>query len=429
FAAFLTRSGIFSSLHAFSRSAIGWMFLALMLLLAIGGVALVAWRRARLTAERPIGGIWSREGLVLLGVFSLILLTAATLAGTLIVPLASILRGPSIVLGAGFYNNVLMPVAVVLLGAVAATPLCRWRASPTAVQKRFLAIAGAAGGIAAAAAFLLGPRHPLILVVAGLAAAAAAATAAAWIGIHRREEKGDSPHLPERPGGCFAQMGTVPFFRLAWIGTGRRQYGPLVVHLGFVALAIGVAGSSLGARSHEAALGRGDVLQWDNCSIRCLDFQQRDLPDKSILEAQLEVSEGGTEPYLLAPAVYLHRPQNEWSTHVAIHSRWSGDFYVMLRSQADPTDHADHADHAAHGAHGAHGARGAPAKVGLTFQRNPMVRWMWASVWIAAAGAGMGLWPSRRRGRRVSEGSPGATTAIRGPHWFAAKLSGSRTRG
>ena len=25
-------------------------------------------------------------------------------------------------------------------------------------------------------------------------------------------EKGDSPHLPERPKGCFAQMGTVPFF-------------------------------------------------------------------------------------------------------------------------------------------------------------------------------------------------------------------------
>jgi AhpD family alkylhydroperoxidase len=25
-------------------------------------------------------------------------------------------------------------------------------------------------------------------------------------------EKGDSPHLPERPEGCCAQMGTVPFF-------------------------------------------------------------------------------------------------------------------------------------------------------------------------------------------------------------------------
>jgi hypothetical protein len=28
-------------------------------------------------------------------------------------------------------------------------------------------------------------------------------------------EKGDSRHLPKRPVGCFAQMGTVPFFH-AW---------------------------------------------------------------------------------------------------------------------------------------------------------------------------------------------------------------------
>ncbi len=33
--------------------------------------------------------------------------------------------------------------------------------------------------------------------------------------------KGDSPHLPERPGGCFAQMGTVPF-------SGKRQPGSRV---------------------------------------------------------------------------------------------------------------------------------------------------------------------------------------------------------
>jgi ribosomal protein L40E len=32
---------------------------------------------------------------------------------------------------------------------------------------------------------------------------------AAWAA---EREKGDSPHLPERPEGCFAQMGTVPFF-------------------------------------------------------------------------------------------------------------------------------------------------------------------------------------------------------------------------
>ena len=37
FAPFLTRSGLFSSLHAFSESPIGWLFLLLMLSLAVGG--------------------------------------------------------------------------------------------------------------------------------------------------------------------------------------------------------------------------------------------------------------------------------------------------------------------------------------------------------------------------------------------------------
>ncbi len=32
-----------------------------------------------------------------------------------------------------------------------------------------------------------------------------------WAAVAGSQEKGDSPHLPERPGGCFAQMGTVPF--------------------------------------------------------------------------------------------------------------------------------------------------------------------------------------------------------------------------
>jgi cytochrome c-type biogenesis protein CcmF len=53
FATFLTRSGIFSSLHAFSQSPIGWLFLALMILLAVGGLVLLVRRRGELSAESP----------------------------------------------------------------------------------------------------------------------------------------------------------------------------------------------------------------------------------------------------------------------------------------------------------------------------------------------------------------------------------------
>jgi cytochrome c-type biogenesis protein CcmF len=388
-AAFLTRSGIFSSLHAFSQSPIGWMFLALILLLAIGGAGLLSARRSRLAAEHTVAGIWSREALVRLGVLVLVLLTVVTLAGTLIVPLGSILHGPRIVLGAGFYNCVLIPTGLVLLGAMAATPLCRWRTSPMAAEKRWLAAAAGAGGAAAATAFLLGLRHPVALAVAGLAASAVVGTAAAWIRDARR--LAESGPLSQRKRGALSLLVVLRLH--------RRQYAALGIHLGFVMLAIGVTGSSLGARSHGAIMRQGDVVGWAGYSIRCLGVQERDLPDRSILAAELEVSEGTATPYQIAPARTWHRPLDLWTTRVAIHSRWNGDFYAILRGEVEP------------------------GKVDLTFQQNPMMRWLWASGWIAAAGAGIGLWP---RGRAASAAP--RRTLVYVPRWHFRLVSGSPAR-
>jgi benzoyl-CoA reductase/2-hydroxyglutaryl-CoA dehydratase subunit BcrC/BadD/HgdB len=52
-------------------------------------------------------------------------------------------------------------------------------------------------------------------------AAAVAAVRGDLNDLGRFREKGDSPHLPERPEGCFAQMGTVPFFP----ASGARREG------------------------------------------------------------------------------------------------------------------------------------------------------------------------------------------------------------
>ncbi|MCA9982505.1 MAG: cytochrome c biogenesis protein CcsA, partial [Anaerolineales bacterium] len=49
FSTFLTRSGIFSSLHAFSQSPIGWLFLGCVLLLAVSSAILLFLRRDELT--------------------------------------------------------------------------------------------------------------------------------------------------------------------------------------------------------------------------------------------------------------------------------------------------------------------------------------------------------------------------------------------
>ncbi|MCR4413353.1 MAG: cytochrome c biogenesis protein CcsA, partial [Thermoguttaceae bacterium] len=64
FAAFLTRSGIFGGVHEFSRSPIGWMFLALLVLLAAGAGLGVYWRRDRLAPDRPMAALTSDSRLV-----------------------------------------------------------------------------------------------------------------------------------------------------------------------------------------------------------------------------------------------------------------------------------------------------------------------------------------------------------------------------
>ena len=175
-ATFLTRSGIFSSLHAFSQSPIGWMFLIWIAAFAIGGTALIVHRRKQLAADRPLASLFSREALALLGIIALTLLTAVTLVGTLTGAISGLFLSMPVVVGLAFYNNVLIPTGLVLLAVVAAVPLLRWGAGPTRERTPLLRLAAVAGVVAAIVAFLLGVRSIVGLAVAGLVAALVVAT-------------------------------------------------------------------------------------------------------------------------------------------------------------------------------------------------------------------------------------------------------------
>jgi precorrin-6A/cobalt-precorrin-6A reductase len=68
------------------------------------------------------------------------------------------------------------------------------------------------------------------------------------------DEKGDSPHLPERPFGCFAQMGTVPFFHVV---AGRGPFSVQENRRQIQAFGIGV----LVTKDSGAAGGTGEKLE------------------------------------------------------------------------------------------------------------------------------------------------------------------------
>jgi cytochrome c-type biogenesis protein CcmF len=157
------------------------------------------------------------------------------------------------------------------------------------------------------------------------------------------------------------------------IRSGRRQYAGFLIHLGFVALVVGVAGSSLGTRQQDLDMRVGQVVPWAGCDVQLVAIRQRSEPDKLIGEAELELSRGGRTIGVVRPAQHFHLLQQAWTTEVAIHATWRGDVYVIL--------------------HG--GDEG--EQVRMTLVENPLMRWLWLSGGIIGLGTLWRLWPVRRR--------------------------------
>jgi cytochrome c-type biogenesis protein CcmF len=359
FATFLTRSGIFSSLHAFSQSPIGWMYLGLMIALAIGGGFLIVRERSALTPSRAVTTIWSREAQILISATALSLMAVVALAGTLSVALSDVFVGRRIVVGTEFYNNVLIPVGLVLMGTIALAPLLRWGRKPTAAQIRCLRVSVVLSCAAVAVAWLAGIRNPLALGVGGLACL----TATTFAGAFCLDAIRIQPAAP--------WFGGLPALAIR-----RRQYAGFVIHLGFVLTAVGITGSSLGSRRGEVVIHPGESIEWSGRNIQFVELIQSEQPGKFIAEAYLRVADGAT-PVTLRPAQHFHKLQKEWTTEVAIDSTWSGDLYAILHN-------------------------GEPGEaIRLTLVYNPLIRGLWLGGVVMAAGALAALWP-RRLWQRVS---------------------------
>jgi cytochrome c-type biogenesis protein CcmF len=233
--------------------------------------------------------------------------------------------------------------------------LLRWGAPPETKQVKAFLLAAGAGMVAAGLAWFNGLRHPLSIAVVGLAAMTAIAVAASWV-LDARQH-----------GSTIALRGLLLTLR-----NRQRTYASYVMHLAVACLAIGVAGSSLGTQQREATLSKGESLVWAGRNVRFVGVFQHRLPEKLVVQAELEVTDDGNARYTLLPAQEYHFLQNEWSTKVAIHSTWSGDFYTIL-----------------------HSGQGED-QIQLTLVDNPLMRWMWLAGWVTLVGAAP--WFYTRRG-------------------------------
>jgi cytochrome c-type biogenesis protein CcmF len=140
--AFLVRSGIVTSVHAFANDPErGVVLLMLSVLFTGGGFVLFALRGSKLVSDAKFEPL-SREGALVLNNLLLSIVLFTVFLGTFWPTVVEVATGTRISVGPPYYNTMLAPVAVILAAAMAFGLLLPWKTAGRGVWKKPIAIIG-----------------------------------------------------------------------------------------------------------------------------------------------------------------------------------------------------------------------------------------------------------------------------------------------
>ena len=356
---FLTRSGVLSSVHAFSEGPIGRYFLAFIAIVLIASFALVAGNSERLRPTGSLDTAVSRETVFLLNNLFLSAFTVTVLVGTLFPLVAEAIRGVKVSVGEPFFNRMTLPICAMLLFLMGVGPALPWRVASRDVVRRQLLPPAIAGVVALVLSLLAGVRSPYGLAAFMFGGFALAANVREFIdgALARRRAHGESP--------------PVALARL--VGANRRRYGGYLAHLGVLTVTLGIGASAMFRTEREATLRKGEVIEVGKFTVRFDEVTYREEPQRGVLAAWVTVLKGGREVGRMEPRMNFYPTSDQPVPTPAVRSRAAGDLYINL--QAFEQD-------------------GSTATLRVIVE--PLVPWIWIGGMIVCLGAGVSLGGGKR---------------------------------
>jgi cytochrome c-type biogenesis protein CcmF len=363
FGTFLTRSGVVSSVHAFSQSSIGGYFLAFLALVLVVSLSLLVWRSDQLRGHAELDALVCRESAFLLNNVALVGLCFAVFLGTIFPLLAELVRGVKVSVGAPFFNQVSIPLLALLLFLMGAGPLVAWRRASLDHLRRILLRPLVLAALIGVALYPFGRDHPAAVLTFALCAFVVATVVEEfWKGARARQRTRGEP---------FAQaLGALT-------RRNRRRYGGLVVHVGVVLLVVGVAASSGFSVEREVTLKQGESMDLGRYQLTFTGLDMARLSNHHRIWANVAVSNQGEPVTTLQPARKHYERENQPLSRAVMRSTLRDDLYVILTG-AD-VDRST-------------GAHLATLKVLV----RPLVIWMWIGGLVLTAGTVIAVWPDRR---------------------------------
>lgn len=362
---FMTRSGIFNSVHSFTQSAIGPTILVFLGAATLASVLLLGFRVDLLRPDGELDRGASRDTAFLAQNMLFVLFTFTVLIGTVFPLIVEAVRNVQMSVGRPYFDRMTVPIGALLLFVMGVGPALPWGASSREeIQRRLLPPLGM-GLLALAIALAFGIRTPWTLITLFFAGYAAHVTLFEALRPARTRMK-------------FRTDGFLKALSQDIFGPGLRRFSAYVAHAGAVTAFIAIAVSSTSGRSVERTLKQGESTTLGAYTLTFEGVEREEEPHRTSLIARIGVRKGETTLEALRPMMNQYRSQRESIGTPAVRTGLIEDLYLSAMNIDEQNQ-----------------------TVGLLIMINPLVSWLWIATVIMAIGGVMALSSSMRAGRTV----------------------------
>ena len=355
---FITRSGVINSVHSFTQSEIGPLFLIYLALIMIIAFALLFKRIKMLESEYKIESVLCRENVFLAQNVLLVGIAFTVLLGTTFPLLSEAVRGTKLSIQAPFFNTITAPMGYALLLLMGVGMLISWRKSSwEGLQGNFQnpAILATAGTIFLS--WLLYEKNLQWEVYITF-------WAAIFVTSIFLLELVKTSYIKSRQTETNLLMGSYYAF-----SSNRRRYGGFLIHFGAVLMFLGFAGTFF-SLERDITLEPGSSKQIGDYRLDFQNISEFQIGNVKHRAAIIEVFDNeGNFLEVMKPAKSFYPTQPQPLTEVAILRFFMEDLYLIFSSENG----------------------GEQGSVTLRVYINPLIGWAWMALPIFTLGVGISL--------------------------------------
>jgi len=350
---FITRSGIISSVHAFGQSNLTPPFMLMLAFIGIFTAIVIFARKDYIKSQDIVESVASKEATFL---FNNLILVASSLTifwGTIFPLISEGITGYKVTIGPPFYNQVITPLAfllVILLGFCIAFP---WRKAHRKELMRRLRLPALAFFVGASLSMAFQLKIELMLALSVFMFS---------FTTHLQQYIHDTSRFKEE----YKRLSSVKILLRR-----RRRYGGYTAHLGLLLVFLGIAGGVYSQSYENVAMKVNEKMEFGDYVLiyRGIDFKDTSL--KTSWYAHVELWKDGKLLKIMKPAIERYKVGNgEEIRRVDIFTEFPKDVYLIFSGVSGDTAFFD-------------------VKI------DPAVNLIWVGCWVLTAGGIFALIPRR----------------------------------